>query len=201
MLERWRSALGGLELARQAGRAESSPDIVVRERWPLAMVQITALDGPDGAVPALRSELGLELPAPGASTASADISILWCGPSRWLVVGARAANAGLASALARAAPALAVVDLSHARTVLRLSGCRVRDVLAKICAVDLHPRAFALGGCAATVFARLPALVHLVNDTPTFDIYVPRTFARESWDGFVAAAAEFGCDLQHAQAV
>ena len=62
-------------------------------------------------------------------------------PRRWWLVAPADGgepNAALAAALAGRA---ALTDLSHARTVLRLAGPASRSTLAKLCRIDLHPRA------------------------------------------------------------
>jgi sarcosine oxidase subunit gamma len=47
----------------------------------------------------------------------------------------------------------AIVDQSHGRTLLRVTGPRVRDALAKGLAIDLHPREFKTGYAAVTAVA------------------------------------------------
>ena len=44
----------------------------------------------------------------------------------------------------------AVVDVSAQRIGVRLSGSRARDVLAKGCSIDLHPRVFVRGSAVQT---------------------------------------------------
>jgi sarcosine oxidase subunit gamma len=46
-----------------------------------------------------------------------------------------------------------VADQSDAYVLIRLSGERVRDALAKLIPIDIHPRAFTVGDAATTVAA------------------------------------------------
>lgn len=193
MAERERSGLAGVASAGGAQFGSAASGVSLAERWPLAMFQLTAMS--DAALPAIEAAIGLLMPEPGASAANAELTALWCGASRWLAVGPRAAHAGLAARLAASAPHVAVVDLSHARTVLRIEGPRSRDVLAKLCALDLHPRAFAGGRCAVSGVAGLTTLIHKLDEAPIFDLFVQRSFALEIWDCVRAAGAEFGASI------
>ena len=90
----------------------------------------------------------------------------------------------------------AVVDLTELRTVIAVSGAHARDLLAKGCTLDLHPRAFPAGACAQTGLARAGALLHLVDETPTFEITILRSFADYMWVWLADAAQEYGVALR-----
>jgi sarcosine oxidase subunit gamma len=64
-------------------------------------------------------------------------------------------------------------------------------VLAKGCAVDLHPRSAGAGACFVTALARHAAVVHVV-ESATIDAYVYRSFGQDLFDWLTAAAAEYG---------
>ena len=72
---------------------------------------------------------------------------------------------------------VSVNDISSGQTIIRLRGARARDVLSKGCPVDLHPRAFGAGQCAQSHIAKSNALIIQVDDTPTYDVIVRRSFA------------------------
>jgi sarcosine oxidase subunit gamma len=90
---------------------------------------------------------------------------------------------------------VALTDLSHARTLLRLSGPASRSVLAKLCRIDLHPRALPPGRIAQTPLGQVAALIHLVDDTPSFDLYLPRSLAHSATLSLLEAATELGLAL------
>ena len=103
--------------------------------------------------------------------------MLWHGPGQWLIVRAPAATL-LADELARVcAEDAAVVDLGHARTVLRFEGPDVRDVLARGTSIDLRPAHFAPGACALTALGKIGALLHAVAPE-TIDVYVARSYGQ-----------------------
>ena len=92
--------------------------------------------------------------------------LAWMSPDELLVlcpyaeVGARLAN--LQKALAKA-HALAV-DVSDARAVFRVSGPSTREVMAKLCPVDLSPGAFEPGTIRRTRMAQVPAAFWMEDD-------------------------------------
>jgi len=130
---------------------------------------------------------------PNTTASAAGTTICWLGPDEWLVVtaggGQGTAEAALNSGLE--GKHVSVVDTTDARTTIRLHGEHARDVLAKGCPLDLHPRAFGPGRCAQTLIAKAGVLIHQVDDAPTYDIYVSCSFARYLWDWLVDAALEF----------
>ena len=165
------------------------------ERTGIAIWQVAAWRAAD--VPAVRSalrkSLRLTLPEqPNGAAGAGGATAIWIAPRRlWLVASAQdgVSLAGLPDLLAARA---AVTDLSHARVVLRLSGPEARAALAKLCRIDLHPNAFAPGRTAQTPLGQVPALIHGVDEAPTFDLYLPRSLARSAAEMLIDAAAEFG---------
>ncbi|MBM3600408.1 MAG: sarcosine oxidase subunit gamma [Alphaproteobacteria bacterium] len=144
---------------------------------------------------AVRGALGFDLPL-AANTASGaeSTTALWLGPNEWLVATAPGAETAAAVSLkvALSGRHASVTDVSDSRTVIRLSGANARDVLAKGCPIDLHPRVFGPGRVAQSLVARAGVILHQVDESPTFDLYVVASFAGYLWDWLVDAAAEFG---------
>ncbi|WP_165769552.1 sarcosine oxidase subunit gamma [Arboricoccus pini] len=124
--------------------------------------------------------LGCELPrAPNSVQSAGELTVLWLGPDEWLVLTAPGGEISLAERLEEALleTHVAVTDVSGNRAHLRLKGAAAREVLAKGCPLDLHPRMFKPGSCAQTVLARTSMLLHLLDDAPTFDLFPRRSFA------------------------
>jgi heterotetrameric sarcosine oxidase gamma subunit len=139
--------------------------------------------------------LGLTLPEAPDAAGKGDVVAFQVAPRRWWLVTPaveRELDAALADALARRA---AVTDLSHARTLLRLSGPASRSTLEKLCRIDLHPQAFPPGRIAQTPLGQIAALIHAIDDAPTFDLYLPRSLARSATISLIEAATEFGLAL------
>src|SRR5262245_23459998 len=121
-----------------------------------------------------------------------DIAFIWTGPDQWLAQGPLVKESLLAEAFSCVA---SVVDQSHGWALLRITGPRARDALAKGLAIDLHPRAFATGFAAATSVAHIAVLLWQLDDRPTYEFAVPRSYARSFWHWLEASAAEYGLEF------
>jgi sarcosine oxidase subunit gamma len=142
--------------------------------------------------------LGVELPtAPSTYAKNLDTTVIWLGPDEWLVKGTALAGAEL-EARSREAVAPhggAAVDVSGQRTALRLRGAHSRDVLAKGCALDLHPQVFGEGTAAQTMLGQAGVILLAVDaNGDDYRILVRSTFARYLADWLLDAAGEYGTE-------
>lgn len=147
------------------------------------------------ALAAIQQMLGVQLPlTPNTTAASQGLLAIWLGPDEWLLLAAQDHSEALASDLQAALTGhvASIVDISSGQTVIRLSGPSALDVLARGCALDLHPSVFPPGACAQTMLARAQALLIVVDDTPTFDFVVRRSFAPYVAAWLEDSAREFG---------
>ena len=67
--------------------------------------------------------------------------------------------------------------MSGGQAVVNITGAHSRDLLAKGCGLDLHPRAFGPGRCAKTILAKAGVIIRQVDDSPSFDVIVRRSVA------------------------
>jgi len=88
----------------------------------------------------------------------------------------------------------AVSDQSDARLVLRLSGPKLRDVLAKGVPIDLHPNVFKPGDVATTLVAYIGVQLDRIDEA-SFQLTAPRSMAGSLWSWLSASAAEFGYEV------
>lgn len=86
---------------------------------------------------------------------------------------------------------LAVLDLSHSRTVLTINGAKARDLLAMMCSVDLSSDAFFPGDFVQSGMAQTAVLVQCVSET-AFEVLVPITWAASLWDALCLTATPLG---------
>ena len=142
---------------------------------------------------ALSKALGVEAStAPGVCNAKDNTQVTWNGPNQWMVISeGDDADSLLATIKKAVGEKAAVVDQSHGRVGLRLSGENARYVMQKICAIDLHERSFSAGSSAQTMVAHIGALVIQVDDQPSYDMFVNRSFARSFAHSVEHACAEF----------
>ena len=144
---------------------------------------------------AVAGVLGVAPPtAPNTSVDDGARTVLWRGPNDWLIVTPPGAEAETADALrvALAGQHVALTDVSEGRTVIALAGRHARDVLAKGCPIDVHPRVFEPGRCAQSTYGKANVLVHQTSDAPAYDVYVERSFADYLWACLEDAAEEYG---------
>jgi heterotetrameric sarcosine oxidase gamma subunit len=151
------------------------------------------------ALDAVKEALGAtELPEVGRTAGRRSTALLGIGPSRWLLVREAGADDSAAIAPSTLARAFRIVtDMSDAWIRIRISGRAVRDLFAKGSTLDLDPRFFPPGACAAAPFAHMPAVLHRPEDGSSFHLYAGRSHALSFHEWLVEAAAEFGCEATH----
>ena len=176
-------------------------------RHPLADVQRGRLGAPDPATPGVtltaraRGTVLHLLAAPVSSCAPDDLTALLglpdlslraAGPNQWLLVGDRALPTDELAALAsRLADKVAVIDQSHGRVRVTVSGPSVCDLLAKGLALDLSAAAFPVGQSAQCLYGHIS--LHLTRAAAdSFDLLVFRGFAESLWDLLCEMGLEFG---------
>ena len=191
-----RSALHGLAAPGHHGRAGAT-GLIVEEHTDLAFASVIMKRGKRATlVSAVDTAFGVALPASPRRATAGLVTFAGTGRDQWMASAEGAEAVGFAAKLrARIGPFAAVVDQSDARLVLRLSGPRVRDVLAKGVPVDLHPKAFKPGDVASTLVAYVGVQIDMLDDAPTYQITAPRSMAGTLWSWLAASAAEFGYDV------
>lgn len=174
--------------------AESSKSVFVAEIPFLAQINLRC-DATDPSVgTAVRAALGMNLPVrPNTAAGNGERPILWLGPNEWLIVDRDGTQDEILRRLSeRLAPYhRSIVDVSASRTAIALSGRAARDVLAKGCTLDLHPRAFAPGHCAQTLLAKAQVILHQVDDAPSYRLFVRSSFAQYLATWMLDAMREF----------
>lgn len=137
--------------------------------------------------------LGVALPTePMTSANSGDIRVFWKAFDEWLIWTPEGGEGKLIADLRSALDGLrkAVVDVSDYYTVIRVEGVHARTLLAKGCAVDLHPRAFNPGQATGTGFHHATIFITLA-DADTFDVMIRWSFADYLWTYFADGMQEW----------
>lgn len=197
MVERYlrQGPLAHLHLAARA--AAAAPDVAVTLAEPArrGIIGLRGDAGDPGFRDAAQRILGLALPTePNTTAVSAGVSAFWLGPDEWLIAVAPDRTDGLVAGLREALAARhhAVVDLSSARATIAVAGARARDVLAKACTLDLHPRAFKPGDCAQSHYGKAVILLYQADAAPTYHLTTSRAHAEYLWRRLEDAAQEYG---------
>jgi heterotetrameric sarcosine oxidase gamma subunit len=126
-------------------------------------------------------------------TASGSLALVWAGPGHWLAVAVGSDGSSFEELLRHDLSNLASIsDQSDGRVVVRIAGTRVRDALAKGVPVDLNPRVFAAGDAAVTTVGHIGVHLWQLDEAPTYEFAVFRSYAAAFWRWLIASAAEFG---------
>jgi heterotetrameric sarcosine oxidase gamma subunit len=194
-----RSALAGLEAGGVRGAVgPDGPGVRLGEWRAASIVQVGAFGEAARVVSAIVEAIA-SLPVPlagGRAEALQDtMRIFATGPGRVVVVARDDPDLEYTLVQRIGVDQASIVDLTHSRAVLRIAGPRARDVLAKGCAIDLHPRAFAANGFAQCKFGHLTVWLHQLDATPTFDLFVYRGFVRSLWEELRHGAQEYGASV------
>jgi sarcosine oxidase subunit gamma len=142
-----------------------------------------------GIKAAVKSATGLDVPAQRQALMGKGTAALWMSPDELLLlcpyaeVGERLA--GIEAALK--GQHFLAVNVSDARTFLRISGYGAREVLAKVCPVDLSPEGFTPGMFRRTRMAQVPAAIWMEEDE-SFRVICFRSVARYVFDLLGVAA-------------
>ncbi len=139
--------------------------------------------------------LGVDLPAaPNTWVPAGTGRAVWLGPDEWLLSSTTETPEELEARVRAAALELggSATDVSAQRIGLRLTGARVRDVLAKGCSIDLHPRVFGRGSSAQTVLGQAGVVLLALSDAgDDYAVLVRSSFAGYLADWLLDAALEF----------
>jgi sarcosine oxidase subunit gamma len=179
-LEAWSAAFDGL------------PDTVgIAEEPFVAMVDVRL-----GSVgPETRTRLGVDLPTIANTWVPADAGrAVWLGPDEWLLSSTTETPEEFEARVRAAVLPLggSATDVSAQRIGLRLTGARVRDVLAKGCSIDLHPRSFGRGSSAQTALGQAGVVLLALSDAgDDYAVLVRSSFAGYLADWLLDAALEF----------
>lgn len=181
--------------AELAGR--NNPSVTITAEPYVAMVDVRVPADVSGT-----ELLGTRLPTtPNTWEAGDAVRAIWLGPDEWLLTSTAHAPDELAGRVRETVRPLggAVVDVSAQRIGVRLAGRRARDVLAKGCSIDLHPRVFGPGSAVQTTIGQAGAILLAPSDADSVDRGDYLVLVRSSFAGYLAdwlldAAQEFSTE-------
>jgi sarcosine oxidase subunit gamma len=139
---------------------------------------------------ALQAALGVLLPGPGRQVTVDGATYLWSGPARWFVLAATDDADFATNLAARAQNFGSVTDQSDGRVVLRIHGPRVRDALAKLVPIDLHPSVFGPDATALTLAGHISVQIWQGEDG-AYNLACFRSFAGDLFHALTLACREY----------
>ncbi len=176
--------------------SETNTYVALREISERGMIDLRGLATDKKFMAAAKSLLGLDLPkVPRTSATWGDSRVLWLSTDQWLVTCPRAKAQTLADELGAALGDIhsLVVNVSDMRSIIRLEGERVREVVMKGSTLDLTGGDYPPGTVRRMRFAEIAALLHIV-DPQVIDIYVFRSHADYAFE-FLQKAARIGSEV------
>jgi methylglutamate dehydrogenase subunit D len=171
------------------------PDsIVVSEIGDYALCSV--IQRSKGLPQVFKEKFGIELPNKPRHIFGRKGGVVSIGPSQWLVLCSKMSGLDfeqeLISSLGETA---SVFDQTDGRALFSLSGIRARQALSKGVLIDLHDSTFRPGSAASTSIANMSVTLWQVDDKPTYEFAVFRSFAESFWEWLVEASAEFGVEI------
>lgn len=191
------SGIAGLAASGRYGKLDGGAGVTISERIGLGLATVAARKGQARSLQdRVREAYGVDLPQTSRVVVGRDVSFVGYGPGQWLAVSETLASEAMARDLAERLKGLASIsDQSSGRTVIRVSGPRARDVLAKGLPIDLDPRVFPLGSAATSTISLMGVQLWQADDTRSYDIAVFRSLSESFWRWLAASAAEFGYEV------
>ncbi|MEM7178932.1 MAG: sarcosine oxidase subunit gamma [Pseudomonadota bacterium] len=174
------SALAGQEMPRNFG-----PDLTMTERRLGAIWQLAAWPGEvAGAGKLVARTAGVRTaPGPRASASGKTADLLRIEPLKWLLTSDAPIEKPEMGATGTP------LDLSHARTVIRLQGEAVPELMARLTPLDLRESAFPEGSVATSAIDHVAVTLHAREGG--LEVYCFRSFGLSIWEHVANSAEQF----------
>jgi methylglutamate dehydrogenase subunit D len=162
-----------------------------------ALVQVMARGRNDDSIEsAVREKYDIALPKRPVIARGARLSFLWAGHRAWIAMADERNIADLESVLRDDLGSLvSISDQSDGRLLLEVRGGNVRDMLARLAPIDLHPRAFRPDDTALTLFGHIAGQITQIDAAPVYELMVFRGFAESLLQDVMAYGAQFGVEV------
>jgi sarcosine oxidase subunit gamma len=185
-----------LRQGRYGAPLPDGPGVRLAVRHPLSIATIIARKDQEVAMSAaLEARYGTAAPQPRRMAHGQGLIVQWCGDQQYYAIAEGRPEGALTLELKSSLEGLASVsDQSHGRVVIRLSGERTREVLAKGSPVDFHRREFPVNASVPTQMAHVG--VHVSRpEEEVFELSLFRGFSEHFWEWLTEQAQEFGYEV------
>ena len=135
----------------------------------------------------ISQKLNLEMyPQPCRAVTTKDIAMLRIEPLKWWILDLEVD--GFSSDQA------CILDISHSRTHLKISGEQTKVYLNRFLPIDLRENSFPINTVISTSFHHVSVV--LWRSKNYYEIFIPRAFASSLWDILLESAAQFGYEIK-----
>lgn len=187
------------------GLASGDAGITMAEISDFSLVQVMARRGQVANVAkAVKKAWGVLPPEKPAAVAGKGVTLIWTGPDQFFVLSAGNLSDPILPLAVIFDGMASLSDQSGGRCLIRLSGARVRDALAKVSSIDLHDAVFPVGAAAATSIDHTGVNLWRGPDAdgiPVYSLLVFTSFADSLWHTLADAAAEYGVEATRTPSV
>jgi methylglutamate dehydrogenase subunit C len=142
-----------------------------------------------------RADFELDLPASPRRATSPHLAAIGLAPDSWLLTCESSAYSLATSIKSSMGSGASITDQTDAYRVLTLTGSKLRETLAKLIPIDLHPRSFEPGDAVQTLAHHISIILWRLEDVdslPVFELAVPRSYFSSLRESLYESAAEFG---------
>jgi heterotetrameric sarcosine oxidase gamma subunit len=168
--------------------------VVITEQTGLEMASIVARRSQRAMLEGcMRRAFGVEMPCGPQRVTTEGIAFIGTGMDSWLMTSSQGTNRSISLLRQMIGGYAAIADQSSAYIVITLTGNLIRQSLAKLLPIDLHPRTFGVGQAASTAIGHAPSRIWRVEDSalgvPAFELATSRSYAANVWHAVAECAA------------
>jgi len=147
-----------------------------------------------GAWPATLHDVGRALaahadahaaPKPCSAIDGSEATLLRVEPLKWWLLGLEPPELDAEQG--------ALLDLSHSRTRIRVSGPRAAELINRHLPLDLRDASFPQGSVASSAFHHVGVTVW--RSSLGFEMFLPRGYAMSLWEMLLESAGQFGAEV------
>lgn len=126
--------------------------------------------------------------------------VVGSGPGEWLLLAAPGTGAGIAGRVEETSHGelVSVFDVTHGRALVRITGARTPDLLAKVCGIDLSGEVTPDGAAFRSSVAKL--VTDVVRDDAegerSYLLHCERSSGQYLFDALLDAGDEFGIEAE-----
>jgi heterotetrameric sarcosine oxidase gamma subunit len=124
-------------------------------------------------------------PGPCEAAVGTNAAALRVEPLKWWLYGVDAPDVDAEQG--------GILDISHSRTQVRVSGPEATTLLNRHLPLDLREQSFPVGSVASTMIHHVG--VTLWRSDEGYELFIPRGFALSLWEGIVESATQFGLEI------
>ncbi|MGF7009181.1 sarcosine oxidase subunit gamma [Aminobacter sp. BE322] len=195
-----------LVLGRHGATGAAAAGVTLTEVRDLVLMQVMARRGKAAdTAKAAKKLFGVEPPASPKAVAGKGAALIWSGPDQFTVFAPRSDEAAQLDAMNKAFAGVASLsDQCDGRCLIRVSGPRARDVIAKFSSLDLHDSVFPVGTAANTSVDH--TAVNFWRDAdgsdghPVYNMLVFTSFADSLWHVIADSSMEYGFEATSTRA-